>query len=67
MLVEVPRTDGVDQPVLVPGNPVKLSGMQEGPETRPPWLGEHTAQILAEELGLGEAEVERLRAAGAIG
>ena len=67
MLVEVPRTDGVDQPVLVPGNPVKLSGMQEGPETRPPWLGEHTGQVLAEELGLTEAEVARLRAAGAIG
>src|SRR5439155_21699140 len=25
MLVEVPRTDGVDRPVLVPGNPIKLS------------------------------------------
>jgi len=46
---------------------VKLSGMQEGPETRPPWLGEHTGQVLAEELGLDEAEVARLRAAGAIG
>ena len=33
MLVEMPRTDGVDDPVLVPGNPVKLSKMTEGPET----------------------------------
>ena len=33
MLVEVPRTDGVDEPVLVPGNPVKLTNVAEGPET----------------------------------
>ena len=54
MLVEMPRTDGVDQPVLVPGNPVKLSDVAEGPETRVPWLGEHTDEVLAAELGLAE-------------
>ena len=32
MLVEMPRTDGVAEPVLVPGNPVKLSKVSEGPE-----------------------------------
>ena len=42
MLVEMPRTDGVDEPILIPGNPVKLSRMAEGPETRVPWVGEHT-------------------------
>ena len=47
MLVEMPRTDGVAEPVLVPGNPVKLSKMAEGPETRVPWVGEHTAAVLA--------------------
>ena len=52
MLVEMPRTDGVDEPVLVPGNPVKLTNVAEGPETRVPWLGEHTDAVLAEELGL---------------
>ena len=46
MLVEMPRTDGVAEPVLVPGNPVKLSKMAEGPETRVPWVGEHTAAVL---------------------
>ncbi len=66
MLVEMPRTDGVEQPVLIPGNPVKLSGVAEGPETRVPWLGEHTADVLAAELGLKPDEIERLRAGGVI-
>ena len=48
MLVEMPRTDGVADPVLVPGNPVKLSKVGEGPETRVPWVGEHTAAVLKE-------------------
>jgi formyl-CoA transferase len=67
MVVEMPRTDGVDEPVLVPGNPVKLSKVAEGPETRVPWLGEHTDEVLAAELGLDPAHLEALRAAGVIG
>ena len=36
--------------------------MAEGPETRVPWLGEHTNDVLAAELGLGPAELaEKLR------
>jgi len=66
MLVEVPRTDGVDQPVLVPGNPVKLSDVAEGPETRVPWLGEHTDEVLTAELGLDRDRLAALRAGGAI-
>src|SRR3546814_3635606 len=66
MLVEVPRTDGDDQPVLVPGNPVKLSQVAEGPETRVPWLGEHTDEVLAAELRLSPAELSRLRGDGTI-
>jgi crotonobetainyl-CoA:carnitine CoA-transferase CaiB-like acyl-CoA transferase len=66
MLVEMPRTDGVEQPVLIPGNPVKLSGVAEGPETRVPWLGEHTAEVLAAELGLSGAEIDALRADGVV-
>jgi crotonobetainyl-CoA:carnitine CoA-transferase CaiB-like acyl-CoA transferase len=61
MLVEVPRTDDVGDPVLVPGNPVKLSRVAEGPETRVPWVGEHTSDVLADELGLDEATLMKLR------
>ena len=66
MLVEMPRTDGVDEPILIPGNPVKLSKMQEGPETRVPWVGEHTDDVLRAELELEDSELAKLRDAGVI-
>ena len=66
MLVEIPRPDGIEQPVLTPGNPVKLSGTAEGPETAPPRLGEHTDSVLSEVLGLDDARLAALRADGVI-
>ena len=66
MLVEVPRTDGVAEPILVPGNPVKMSKVAEGPEHRMPWVGEHTDDVLPDELDLDEAELTKLRDAGII-
>ncbi len=66
MLVEMPRSDGVEQPVLVPGNPVKLTNVAEGPETRVPWLGEHTDAVLGAELGLSADELAELHADGTI-
>jgi len=66
MLVAIERTDGVDQPVLVPGNPVKLSAVPEADETRPPWLGEHTDEVLSSELGLSAPDLADLREAGVI-
>ncbi len=67
MLVEMPRTDGIDQPILTPGNPVKLSDVAEGPEARVPWLGEHTDDVLGTELGLDADRLDDLRARGVIG
>jgi formyl-CoA transferase len=67
MLVEMPRSDGVRQPILVPGNPVKLSAVADGPEMRVPWLGEHTDDILGAELGLTEAQLKALREDGVLG
>ena len=66
MIVEFERPDGVEQPVLVPGNPIKLSKMTEGPETRMPWLGEHTDAVLSSELGLSPDALADLRDVGAI-
>ena len=66
MLVEHPRTDGVTQPVLYPGAPGEVRRGVRGPEPRVPWLGEHTDGVLADELGLGAAELAELREAGVI-
>jgi formyl-CoA transferase len=65
MLIEVPRPDG-GRPMLVVGNPVKLSRVAEGPVARFPSLGEHTEQVLRETLGLGDAELDALRASQVI-
>jgi crotonobetainyl-CoA:carnitine CoA-transferase CaiB-like acyl-CoA transferase len=66
MLVAMPRTDGIDDPVLIPGNPVKLSRMAEGPETRVPWVGEHTESVLRAELDIDDDDLAKLREAGVI-
>jgi crotonobetainyl-CoA:carnitine CoA-transferase CaiB-like acyl-CoA transferase len=66
MLVEMPRTDDIAAPILVPGNPVKLSKMAEGPETRVPWVGEHTEEVLRAELGLDDDTLAKLRERGVV-
>ena len=66
MLVALPRTDDVAEPVLIPGNPVKLSKVAEGPETRVPWVGEHTDEVLRAELGLDDSALADLRDRGVI-
>ncbi|GGM38849.1 CaiB/BaiF CoA transferase family protein [Dactylosporangium sucinum] len=66
MLVAMPRPDGEPEPVLVPGNPVKLSKVADGPQRRVPWLGEHTEEVLSGELGLTADDLARLREAGAV-
>jgi crotonobetainyl-CoA:carnitine CoA-transferase CaiB-like acyl-CoA transferase len=52
--------------VLIPGNPVKISGVPDGPDARVPWLGEHTRQVLTGELGLASTEIDRLYADGVV-
>lgn len=48
------------------GSPVRLDGHRADSDLPPPALGEHTADVLTA-LGLAAEEVERLRAANAIG
>ncbi|WP_436793753.1 CaiB/BaiF CoA transferase family protein [Actinospongicola halichondriae] len=67
MLTEIPRTDGVDRPVLTPGNPVKISDHDDATASPPPMLGQHTDEILGGELGLSAERLAELRAADAIG
>jgi formyl-CoA transferase len=66
MLLRIPRPDS-DEPMLVVGNPIKLSGTPERPPRRWPTLGEHTDRVLRTELGLDESAVRGLRERGVIG
>ena len=63
MLARVPRPDG-GEPLLVVGNPIKLSACPEAESTSWPTLGEHTDEVLQAELGLSDAELGDLRASG---
>ncbi len=65
MAVDVELPDGTL--MTLPGNPVKISGMAEEPETMVPWLNEHTDEVLSRELGLGEKELAELRSQSVIG
>ncbi len=66
MVVRMERVDGVAEPVLSPGNPIKLSKMAEAPDHRVPWLGEHTDDVLGRELGLPASKIGSLRERGVI-
>jgi formyl-CoA transferase len=66
MLVGIDRPDGIEQPVLVVGNPIKFSKTREQEDVRPPWVGEHTDGVLHDELGIGDVELATLRAKGVI-
>jgi len=50
----------------LPGCPVRLSA-SEAPTTPAPLAGEHTAEVLAEVLGLSADEVSKLRVEGVLG
>ena len=66
MLIGINRSDGIEQPVLVVGNPVKFSKTPEREDVRPPWVGEHTDSVLSDELGISPAELATLRSEGVI-
>ena len=61
----------VEHPALGPlkltGNPIKLSRTPGGPLRIPPDLGEHTAGVLADVLGMGGEEIRELMADATVG
>ena len=52
--------------MLIPGNPVKMSDVMDGPDLAPPCVGEHTEEVLRADLGLGDQDLAKLRDAGVI-
>ena len=53
--------DGVDQPVLTPGNPVRFAGEDPVDVAPPPTLGQHTDEVLRA-AGYSDAALAELRA-----
>lgn len=54
-------------PLKVLNSPVKYSRTNPTLRTPPPLLGEHTNEVLADVLGLGEGEITQLRAEKVVG
>ncbi len=52
--------------VTLTGSPLKFSETPVRDPAAPPLLGQHTDEVLSRVLGLSAAEIERLRAAGAV-
>lgn len=65
MLVETPAGNG--RPVVLPGNPIKMSKVAEGPLQMYPKPGQDADRILADVLGLSAEEIEELHDSGALG
>lgn len=53
-------------PLKLAGSPLKLASITAEPRRAPPLLGEHTAEVLQEVLGIAPEEVESFRQRGAI-
>jgi crotonobetainyl-CoA:carnitine CoA-transferase CaiB-like acyl-CoA transferase len=53
--------------VALLGNPIKMSTTPPAYDRAPPYLGQHTTEVLEELLALDQAELDRLRDAGVIG
>jgi crotonobetainyl-CoA:carnitine CoA-transferase CaiB-like acyl-CoA transferase len=52
--------------ISVPGSPLRFHGTAQTPATPSPDIGAHNAEVLAELLGIGAAEVQALRDDGVI-
>jgi crotonobetainyl-CoA:carnitine CoA-transferase CaiB-like acyl-CoA transferase len=53
-------------PMKVIGRPVKFPGAKQPPVAAPPTFGQHTASVLRDVLGYGDAEIETLKRDGVI-
>ncbi len=51
---------------LVPGSPISFGAFTRQPPRRAPLLGEHTDEILGEDLGLSDKEIGQLREDGVV-
>lgn len=64
MQITMPHPLAEDGTVPLLGNPIKMSETPPAYDRPPPYLGQHTTEVLEELLGLDEAELARLREDG---
>ena len=67
MRIDMPHPLAEGGTVSLLGNPIKMSATPPAYERPPPYLGQHTTEVLEELLTIDTAELDRLRAAGVIG
>jgi crotonobetainyl-CoA:carnitine CoA-transferase CaiB-like acyl-CoA transferase len=67
MRIDMPHPLASDGTVPLLGNPIKMSATPPAYRRPPPFLGQHTDEVLAELLAMDEAERDRLRRDGVIG
>lgn len=53
-------------PIRMVGRPIKFPGAPQAPLRPPPQLGQHTGEVLRQELGLGDEALAQLRRDGVI-
>ena len=53
-------------PIRMVGRPIKFPGAPQAPLRPPPQLGQHTDEVLRQELGLGDEALAQLRRDGVI-
>ncbi len=57
---------GLEHDVRIPLTPVRMTGAEWRPRSGAPAIGEHTAQILREKLGLTDGELQLVHSTGGI-
>ena len=67
MRLDMPHDSAASGSVPLIANPLKMSATPPTYRHSPPTLGQHTDEVLHGLLGLGRAELARLREAGTIG
>jgi crotonobetainyl-CoA:carnitine CoA-transferase CaiB-like acyl-CoA transferase len=66
VLAEVKHSATGEKPVRLLRSPIRMSGVELGIRSAPPMLGEHTNEVLGNDLGYSEAKIAALHDKGVV-